>query len=128
MPTYAVTVYDRLEFIDAETASKARWQAVRDRLEWMSRGDRKHLFSGVKVRKLDGAPYPLPPNPQEQADAWNAKHPVGTLVRYWRGVRGDGHDETGETRSPAQVLAGHSAVVWIYGCSGSIRLTHVEAI
>lgn len=58
------------------------------------------------------------------AAAWNRKHPVGTSVRYWRGVR-EGTGADGRTRSEASVLGG-TAVVWITGCSGCIALTHVD--
>ena len=58
--------------------------------------------------------------------AFNAAHPVGTTVRYWRGVREGEPSGTGKTRSEAQVLSGHTAVIWIEGCSGCIALSHVE--
>ena len=58
-------------------------------------------------------------------DAFNERYPVGTPVRYWTMLR-EGPGKTGETRSTAQVLSGHTAVVWVTGQPGCIALTHVE--
>lgn len=63
---------------------------------------------------------------QRVADEWNATYPVGTPVRYWRGVKEGEPSGTGPTRSPAEVRSDY-AVVFITGCSGFICLTHVEA-
>ena len=69
------------------------------------------------------------PNQQEQklVDQWNAKHPTGTPVRYWTMVR-EGAGRTSTTRSVAELLSGHTAVVWLAGVSGCVSLSHVEAI
>lgn len=56
---------------------------------------------------------------------WNETHPVGTPVTYWPGVR-EGNGKASRTRTPAQVLNGHTAVVWVDGYSSCIALTHVE--
>lgn len=64
---------------------------------------------------------------QQVAD-WNAAHPVGTLVRYWRGIREGEPSGTGPTRSEAWLLSGHTPVVLIDGTSGGIALTHVEVV
>lgn len=130
MPTYAVTIgknsYDeRTEFVEAETRSKARWQAVRHRLEWLTRKERNQLFRDVSVHVLRGAPYPAAPTPQDQADAWNAQHPIGTLVRYWRWLREGEPSGTGKTRAAAAVVSGHVSV-WIENCTGCINISHVE--
>lgn len=127
MQTYAVTIDNETHLIDAETASKARWQAVQHRLEWLDRRDRKHLFDGVSVRKAAGGPFPAAPTPAEMAAAWNAKHPIGTLVRYWRGLREGEPSGVGKVRHPAQAVSG-TASVWIDGCSGCIALSHVEVV
>jgi hypothetical protein len=60
-------------------------------------------------------------------EAWNAAHPVGTVVSYWKGVRVGPSTGSAATRSEAQMLGGHTAVVWLEGVSGCIALTHVEA-
>ncbi len=64
---------------------------------------------------------------QQKVDAFNEEHSVGTRVRFWTGLR-EGEGKEGETRSMAQVLSGHTAVVWITGHAGCVALTHVEAV
>ncbi|MDO9016616.1 MAG: hypothetical protein Q8S73_24550 [Deltaproteobacteria bacterium] len=61
------------------------------------------------------------------ADAWNAAHPEGTLVKYWRGRKSGEPSGTGATRSPAEAR-GDDAVVFITGCSGFVCLSHVEVV
>lgn len=58
---------------------------------------------------------------------WNERFPVGTRVRYWTGLR-EGIGKTGLTETQAQLLSGHTAVVWVEGCSGCVALSHVEQI
>lgn len=65
---------------------------------------------------------------EREVAAFNTKHPVGTRVRYWRGVREGAPSGEGPTHHPASVLGGHTAVAWIEGCSGCIALSHVEAV
>jgi len=127
MNTYAVTIGDTTEYIEAETSSKARWQGVKHCLEWLDRRDRKGMFKGVTVRRVEPYLGPQEPTPQEVADVWNEAHPVGTVVRYWRGLREGEPSGTGPTRHPAQVMSGHVSV-WILGCVGSISLSHVEVV
>jgi hypothetical protein len=70
-------------------------------------------------------------NPQAvtEAAAFNNANPVGTLVNYWRGARnGFKPSGQGRTENRAMVLSGHTAVVWITGCSGCIALTHVQVV
>jgi hypothetical protein len=73
------------------------------------------------VRDCAGVRMPRP------VDAFNAIHPVGTPVRYWKGVR-EGEGRISRTRTPAQMLSGHTAIVWLEGVSGGIALTHVEPL
>ncbi|MEV8248111.1 hypothetical protein AB0R01_30710 [Streptomyces rochei] len=68
---------------------------------------------------------PTRSTPQQTADAWNATCPEGTAVRYWTGLR-EGDGKTGQTRSQAEVLQGHTAVVWVTGHGACIALSHVE--
>lgn len=65
--------------------------------------------------------------PDAVVAAWNERYPVGTPVHYWRGVR-HGEPRTGTTRTAAQLLGGHTPVVWIDGTSGAIALTHVQPV
>ncbi len=61
---------------------------------------------------------------QAECDAFNAKHPVGADVF----VKLDGVDEPfrTKTRSPAQILSGHSAVIWLENVSGCYLLDRVS--
>ena len=62
---------------------------------------------------------------QRAVDDWNAKYPVGQKVMVHRD---NGVDFPTITRSEAQVLSGHSPVVWIEGIAGCYHLDFVEAI
>ena len=62
---------------------------------------------------------------RQEVDQFNAMYPIGTMVRYWRGVR-EGDGRLGQTTSEAFLLGGHTPVVLIDGCSGSVALSHVE--
>lgn len=63
---------------------------------------------------------------QAQCDAFNAACPVGGRVA----VKLDGIDapRITTTRSEAQILSGHSAVVWMDGVSGCYDLSRVTPI
>lgn len=63
---------------------------------------------------------------QKIMDAFNNLHPVGTQVAYWRGMKEGPPSGCGKTRTPAQLLSGETAVVWIEGCSGAIAISHIE--
>lgn len=60
--------------------------------------------------------------------AFNDTVPVGTPVRYWTGDRDLDEAKTGQTRTRAHLLGGHTPVVWVTGHAACIALTHVEAI
>jgi len=64
---------------------------------------------------------------QSECDAWNAKHPEGTTVSFEE-VIGDGETFRGTTKSEAQVLSGHTAVIWLNGKSGCVCLEHCTAV
>jgi hypothetical protein len=59
--------------------------------------------------------------------AWNAKHPIGTAVRFWPGVK-EGDGRLGATRSEAYVDSAGQAVVFITDYAGYVALSHVEAV
>lgn len=66
------------------------------------------------------------------AAEFNARFSVGTPVFAYPGARPEG-DRSGErlvtrTRSAAEVLGGHTAVVWVDGHSACIALTHIDVI
>jgi hypothetical protein len=62
---------------------------------------------------------------QKTVDAWNAKYPVGTKVVV---TLDSGERKETVTRSEAEVLSGHSAVIWIEGIRGCYLLDRVRAI
>lgn len=64
---------------------------------------------------------------QREADAWNTKHPVGTLVRYWTGLHEGKPSGIGPVRWAAQPMGDHVSV-WVEGCVGSVCVSHVEAV
>jgi hypothetical protein len=59
-------------------------------------------------------------------ETFNRTTPIGSPVRYWTGARVGG-GRVSVTRSEAQILSGHTPVVWVEGHSGCIALTHVDA-
>ena len=63
---------------------------------------------------------------QAQCDQFNQMHPVGTSVT----VQLDGSDEPFKTvtRSTAQVLSGHTAVIWLENVTGCYLLERVTPI
>lgn len=62
---------------------------------------------------------------QAQCEAFNSKYPVGQKVS----VRKDAGDAMiTVTRSKAEVLSGHSAVIWLEGISGCYLLDRVTPI
>jgi len=59
---------------------------------------------------------------------WNEDNPVGTLVRYWRGVReGFEPSSVGRIRQPAELRTG-MPIGWIDTCSGYVALTHIQVV
>lgn len=62
---------------------------------------------------------------QAECDAWNTEHVIGTHVVL---TRDDNVKLRTRTRSEAQVLSGHSAVIWLDGVSGCYLLDRVRAI
>ncbi|MET7429568.1 hypothetical protein ABZT16_11300 [Streptomyces flaveolus] len=66
------------------------------------------------------------------AEQWNERYPVGTLVLAYPGVRPeDGADDETlitRTRTKAQVTGGGHDVIWVEGHGAYISLTHVDAI
>jgi hypothetical protein len=64
---------------------------------------------------------------QAQCDRWNRNHPEGTTVVY-EDIIGDGETHRGKSISEAQVMGGHSAVIWLEGKSGCVSLDHCTAL
>lgn len=62
-----------------------------------------------------------------EAARFTERHPIGTPVRYWPGLRkGEGRAST--IRSRAWVMGGGHVVVKVDGYPGGISLTHVEVV
>ena len=59
---------------------------------------------------------------QSKCDLFNAAHPVGTSVF----VRLDGHEIRTKTSTKAEVLCGHSAVIWLDGVTRCYPLDRVR--
>ncbi len=62
---------------------------------------------------------------QQACDAFNAKYPVGTPVYL---LKDNGDVVETATRSAAQILSGHSAVIWLEDVSGCYLLERVRPI
>jgi hypothetical protein len=65
---------------------------------------------------------------EEAVRQFNEYHPVGTEVRYWTGPREGEPSGRGPTRSPAELLGGHTPVVWVVGHPACIALSHVDVV
>ncbi len=61
------------------------------------------------------------PGPATQCDQWNSTHQVGATVRYHH-IIGEPAFTVHKTRTAAEVLSGHTAVVWLEGVSGCVCL------
>ena len=57
-------------------------------------------------------------NPEQEVTDWNARVKLGDLVEY-RSYP-EAAPQTFKTRTEAQVLSGHTAVVWLEGKSGCV--------
>lgn len=63
---------------------------------------------------------------KKAVEKWNKKHVIGTIVRYWKGVRDGDPSGASATRTEALIIGG-AAVVWVDGEASCIALSHVEA-
>lgn len=71
------------------------------------------------------APRPNPAKLQAQCDAFNADNAIGSTVRV---KKDNGEIVETTTRSRAEVLSGHSAVIWLDGISGCYLLDRVRPV
>jgi hypothetical protein len=62
-----------------------------------------------------------------KVEQWNGAHRVGVLVRY-HPVIGRPEYRVRKTVSPAEVLWGHTAVVWLDGERGCVAVEACEAV
>lgn len=107
--------------IAGHLAAEGRYLGVEVRV-WVA-------LTGADLDVLDRAAQATPAQatPAQAVAAWNTTTPVGTPVRYWTGIR-EGEGKRSRTRTAAQVLGGHTAVVWVEGESSCIALTHVAQV
>ena len=59
---------------------------------------------------------------QSKVDVFNKRNPVGTKVTV---VKDLGEKVETEVRFPAEILSGHTPVVWLKGISGCYLLSRV---
>ncbi|MCF4125006.1 hypothetical protein [Methylobacterium sp. SyP6R] len=63
---------------------------------------------------------------ERQCEAFNLLHLVGDTIHVWSGPR-EGKSVAVRIKYPAQVLSGHTPVVYVTGArTGSIALSHVR--
>jgi hypothetical protein len=62
---------------------------------------------------------------QAQCDSWNAANPVGSIVIL---SRDDGVKLRTKTKSEAQMLMGHTPVIWLEGVNGVYLLDRVRPL
>jgi hypothetical protein len=60
-----------------------------------------------------------------KVDEWNANNKVGVSVSYRRDI---GEPIVTTTRSAAEMLRGHTAVIWLNDISGCVALSRVTAV
>lgn len=65
--------------------------------------------------------------PHDLVNHFNHDHTIGTPVRYWTGTR-EGAGKTSHIRTRAELMGGHTPVVWVEGEASAIALTHIEPI
>ena len=65
---------------------------------------------------------------QQTVDDFNTNYKVGTTVNYWPGVRQLEGGIRSTTRSKAELLGGHTSVVWVQGHSACIALSHIQPL
>lgn len=62
---------------------------------------------------------------EKEVKDWNDRYPVGQRVKV---LKDSGELVETYTRSEAQVLSGHTAVIWLKGISGCYMLSRVKAL
>jgi hypothetical protein len=64
---------------------------------------------------------------EKEIERFNKKHPVGTKILYWTGIR-QGVGKESVTNTEARLLGGHTPVVWVEGHGPCVALTHIEPV
>lgn len=127
----------------AQSSAVAGWRADSKRLEWMVDNDvliykndgmymagqpnRPGTLNGtISATFRDAIDSARPTKLQAQCDAFNARCPIGGVVY----VKLDGKDALFQTitTSEAQILSGHTAVVWLKDVRGCYALDRVQPL
>ncbi|WTC56868.1 hypothetical protein OH715_16980 [Streptomyces cellulosae] len=70
--------------------------------------------------------------PADAVAQWNSRYPIGTPVTAYPGLRPEDDPAADRlitrTRSEAQALGGHTAVVWVDGHDACVALSHVDPV
>lgn len=109
--------------VQAESAGKAKYEYLRDIRESWPDVSFKHLT----CHAIKSMPPTRTELAQREADAFNLAHPVGTVVRYWSGLKEGEPTGVGPINHLATVVCEH-AVAWIEGARACHSLTHVERV
>ena len=91
----------------------------------MTRKDVQTRRRALSRLAVDPRMRPDPMAEQAFVDAWNGTHQVGVAVRV---LLDNGTVKETKTTTPAQILGGHTAVVWLEGVSGCYRLSRCAAL
>lgn len=70
---------------------------------------------------------PKRPDPYKEVYDFNARVSVGDVIEYSE-VIGMAETRRFKTATPAEVLSGHTAVVWLEGKSGCVAVSHCELV
>ena len=125
MRAYEINVKGRdwAKTVRAENEGKAKYQyflGVRDAWPDVTFRDLTcHALTSIPATKQEIA--------EREADAFNRLVPVGTMVRYWSGVREGEPTGTGRIYHPATVVCDHASA-WIEGARSCHSITHVEVV
>jgi hypothetical protein len=60
----------------------------------------------------------------KQCQDFNTRYAVGDAIKFWTEPREGNPTQEGIIRFPAEVMGGHTPVVWVEG-KGAIALSHV---
>ncbi|MFI1761424.1 ACP S-malonyltransferase [Streptomyces sp. NPDC020800] len=126
------------ELLAEQMTSTVRWSDSVQHLLGLGEMEFEELGHGNVLTKLINKirrEWPQPPQQSQSAAAqphlsaqelvrqWNERHPVGTRVRSKTGEYQDL-----ETATPATVLFGHRAAVYMIGYRGYFDLTEIESV
>ena len=64
---------------------------------------------------------------RRQCHDFNSRYAVGDAIKFWTGPREGNPTHEGTIRFAADVLGGHTPVVWVEG-KGAIALSHVGGL